>query len=349
MQQGIGEWSTSKYEKTNLDSRFPSVYNRTTLTCEVMMKRPFNYGGQAVIEGVMMRGTRKMCVAVRAPNNEIVVHSEPINARIYASRIGKIPFVRGLTMLWDTMGLGIRTLLFSADVAAKEEKVEFSGPIGWGTIVLSLAAVIAIFFVGPLALLNLADSLILSDFVSNLLEGIIRLALLLGYVWAIGFIPDIRRVFGYHGAEHKTINAYEAGDDLTVEAVGRHTVLHPRCGTAFMLVVMVISILVFALLGRPPFWLRVLSRIVLIPVIAGIAYEFVKFSAARQKHWLMRLLIAPGLWLQGFTTREPDASMLEVAIVALRHLLVEEELVATEEREVEPLAVMAPSTVTVEG
>lgn len=168
-------------------------------------------------------------------------------------------------------------------------------------------------------------------------------------MWAIGFIPDIQRVFGYHGAEHKTINTYESGDDLTVESVSRHSLVHPRCGTAFLLVVLVISIFVFSLLGRPPLLLRIASRIVLIPVIAGIAYEFIKFSAAHQDNRLMRLLIAPGLWLQDFTTRQPDASMLEVAIAALRQLLVEEKLVATEETEAEALAVASTSTAPVEG
>jgi uncharacterized protein YqhQ len=177
-------------------------------------------------------------------------------------------------MLWDTLGLGIRTLMFSADVAMGEEEAEFSGPIAWGTIAFSLAMAVAIFFVGPLLLLGLVDRYIASSFVSNVLEGVIRMAMFLGYIWAIGFIPDIQRVFSYHGAEHKTINTYEAGDELTVESVGGHTLIHPRCGTSFLLVVMVVSILVFSLLGRPPLLLRIASRIVLIPVIAGIAYEF---------------------------------------------------------------------------
>jgi uncharacterized protein YqhQ len=313
------------------------------------MGKPFNYGGQAVIEGVMMRGSQKMCVAVRAPDGEIVVHCEPLNPKIYAGSIAKIPFVRGLTMLWDTLGLGIRTLMYSADVAMGEEEAEFSGPIAWGTVAFSLAMAVAIFFVGPLLLLGLVDRYIASGFVSNLLEGVIRLAMFLVYVWAIGFIPDIRRVFSYHGAEHKTINTYEVGDELTVERVGGHTLVHPRCGTAFLLVVMVVSILVFSLLGRPPLLLRIASRIVLIPVIAGIAYEFIKFSAAHQDHWLMRLLIAPGLWLQSFTTRQPDPSMLEVAIAALQRLLVEEHLVAADETGADSVAIIGTSTATVEG
>lgn len=313
------------------------------------MGKPFNYGGQAVIEGVMMRGAQKMCVAVRAPDDEIVVHCEPLNPRIYASFITKVPFLRGLTMLWDALGLGIRTLMFSANVAMEEEDVEFSGPIAWGTIAFSLIMAVTIFFVGPLLLLGFVDRLIASHFVSNLLEGIIRLALFLAYVWAIGFVPDIQRVFGYHGAEHKTINTYEANDELTVRAVGSHTLVHARCGTAFLLVVMVVSILVFALLGRPPLLLRIASRVVLIPVIAGIAYEFIKFSAAHQDHWLMRLLIAPGLWLQSFTTRQPDDSMLEVAIAALQRLLVEEQLIAADETESDAVTAVGTATAPAKG
>jgi uncharacterized protein YqhQ len=313
------------------------------------MDKPFNYGGQAVLEGVMMRGTQNMCVAVRAPNGQIITHCEPLNPRIYSSFVAKVPFVRGLTMLWDTLGLGIRTLMFSADVAMEEEEVEFSGPIAWGTIAFSMLIAVAVFFVGPLLLLGLVDRLIASHFISNVLEGLIRLIFFLAYVWAIGLIPDIQRVFGYHGAEHKTINTYEADDELSVEAVGRHTTVHPRCGTAFLLVVMFVSILVFALLGRPPLLLRIVSRVVLIPVIAGIAYEFIKFSAAHQDHWLMRLLIAPGLWLQSLTTRQPDASMLEVAITALKRLLVEEKLVAADTLNSETLAVASTSTAPAEG
>jgi uncharacterized protein YqhQ len=313
------------------------------------MGKPFSYGGQAVIEGVMMRGAQKMCVAVRAPDDEIIVHCEPLNPRIYAGFIAKVPFLRGLTMLWDALGLGIRTLMFSANVAMEEEDVEFSGPIAWGTIAFSLTMAVAIFFVGPLLLLGIVDRLIVSHFLSNLLEGIIRLALFLAYVWAIGFIPDIQRVFGYHGAEHKTINTYEANDELTVRAVGSHTLVHARCGTAFLLVVMVVSILVFALLGRPPLLLRIASRVVLIPVIAGIAYEFIKFSAAHQDHWLMRLLIAPGLWLQSFTTRQPDDSMLEVAIAALQRLLVEEQLTSADETESDAVTAVGTAAAPAKG
>jgi len=293
------------------------------------MSKPFNYGGQAVIEGVMMRGRKHMAVAVRHPNGEIVLHTEPLNPRIYASFINKVPFLRGLTLLWDALVLGMRTLMFSANVALGEEEVEFSGPVAWGTIAVSLTFAIAIFFVGPLLLINLLEWLLdVPVLVQHLIEGVVRLALFVGYVWAIGFLDDIKRVFGYHGAEHKAINAYEQGVELVPEKVAQCSIVHPRCGTAFLLIVMVISIFVFALVGDPPLWLKIVSRIILIPVIAGIAYEFLKFSAAHQQNPLMKILIAPGLALQGLTTREPDLSMLEVSIAALKKLLAEEQLAA---------------------
>ncbi len=293
------------------------------------MSKPFNYGGQAVIEGVMMRGRKHMAVAVRNPQGEIVLHTEPLNPRIYASFINKVPFLRGFTLLWDALVLGMRTLMFSADVAMGESEVEFSGPMAWGTVAFSLVLALAIFFVSPLLLISLIKQLIDVPILGqHLIEGIVRLALFLGYIWAIGHIDDIKRVFGYHGAEHKAINAYEQGVELVPEKVAKCSIVHPRCGTAFLLIVMVISIFVFALVGDPPLWLKIVSRIVLIPVIAGIAYEFLKFSAAHQQNPIIKILIAPGLALQGMTTREPDLSMLEVSIAALKKLLAEEQLAA---------------------
>lgn len=307
------------------------------------MNKPFNYGGQAVIEGVMMRGRKHMAVAVRNPKGEIVLHSEPLNPRIYASFINKIPFLRGFTLLWDALVLGMRTLLFSADVAMGEEEAEFSGPVAWGTVAFSLLVAVAIFFVSPLLLISLIKQFVnLSILAQHLIEGVVRLALFLGYVWGIGFLAEIKRVFSYHGAEHKAINAYEQGVELVPEKVAGCSIVHPRCGTAFLLIVMVISIFVFALVGDPPLWLKIVSRIVLIPVIAGIAYEFLKFSAAHQENPLMKLLIAPGLALQGLTTREPDLSMLEVSIAALKKLLAEEQL-AAEIQPIEPAETLAAS------
>jgi uncharacterized protein YqhQ len=293
------------------------------------MSKPFNYGGQAVIEGVMMRGRRYMTIGVRKPgadgepdpNGEIVIHSEPLNPRIYNSWINKIPFVRGVTMLWDALGLGMRALMYSADVAMDEEEASFEGPVAWGTVAVSLALAVGIFFVAPLLIIGWLEQFLGEGMLSNIIEGVLRLLIFIGYVWGIGFLPDVQRVFGYHGAEHKAINAYEHGADLMPEEVAKHSITHPRCGTAFLLIVMVISIFIFVLLGTPPIWIRIISRILLIPVIAGLAYEFLRFSAAHSNNPLMRLLIAPGLWLQGLTTREPDVSMLEVAATALTRLL----------------------------
>jgi uncharacterized protein YqhQ len=285
-------------------------------------KRELNYGGQAVMEGVMMRGSKAMAVAVRQPDGEIVIHTEPLSAHIYAGRISQIPVLRALTSLWDVLVLGIRTLMFSADVAlAEEEDVEFSGPVAWGTVAVSFIIAIGLFFVGPLLLVGVIDRYIESSFLSNVVEGILRLTIFVAYIWAIGRLPDIARVFGFHGAEHKTINAYESGAELTPEEVAKHSTSHYRCGTAFLLSVMVISILVFSLLGRPPMGLRILSRIVLIPLVAGIAYEYIRFTNRYRDNPIIRTIAKPNLALQSLTTREPDASMLEVSIVALERVL----------------------------
>jgi uncharacterized protein YqhQ len=285
-------------------------------------KRNLNYGGQAVMEGVMMRGTQSMAVAVRRPDGEIVMHAENLDPRIYKGRVSKIPFLRAMTALWDVLVLGIRTLMYSAEVAlGPVAQVKFEGPIAWGTVAFSLGLGILLFFVTPLLLVGAVDPHIKSSFVSNMLEGIIRTGLFIGYVAAIGLVPDIRRVFAYHGAEHKTINAYEAGAELTPTSVARFSTAHYRCGTAFMLSVMVISILFFALLGRPPIALRILSRIVFLPLVAGIAYEYIKLSARHTNSRIVRALAMPSLALQKLTTREPDSAMLEVSIAALERVL----------------------------
>lgn len=290
------------------------------------------YGGQAVIEGVMMRGRKSMAVAVRNSSSEIVIHEEPLTAKIYTSRWGQWPFVRGLGMLWDALGLGMRALMWSAEVSAQEagkEKVEFSGPVAWTTIAGSLGFAIILFFLLPtFASRWLATYVNDNALIDAFFEGLIRLVLFLAYLWLIGKIPEIGRVFGYHGAEHKTINAYEAGAQLTVDHVRPFSVQHTRCGTSFLLYVLVISIILFAPLtfaDVEPGWLalllRFVTRLLLVPIVAGIAYEIIRFSAAHLHNPLMRLLIAPGLALQKLTTREPDDSMIECAIVALKPVL----------------------------
>lgn len=314
------------------------------------MSKPFNYGGQAVIEGVMMRGRKHMAVAVRNPKGDIVLHTEPLNPRIYSSFINKVPFLRGFTLLWDALVLGMRTLMYSAQVAIEDEEDEnaadFSGPMAWGTVAFSLILVVAVFFVSPLLLIKLIEWLVgsIPILAQHIIEGVVRLALFIGYIWAISHMDDIKRVFGYHGAEHKAINAYEQGVELTPEKVAQCSIVHPRCGTAFLLIVLVISIFVFALVGNPPLWLKVVSRVVLIPVIAGIAYEFLKFSAAHQHNPIIKILIAPGLALQKMTTREPDTSMLEVSIAALQKLLAAEQLAAEPQPAESSEALTAPGS-----
>lgn len=292
-------------------------------------KREFNYGGQAVIEGVMMRGSRALAVAVRDPQEQIIVHTEPLDARIYGGGLARIPFLRGLTLLWDALGLGIKSLMFSANVALAEETegeadAVFSGPAQWGTVLFSLSFSILLFFIFPAFVADVAVrwlGLAPAPTLSNLIEGIIRLALLIGYIAAIGLMPDVRRLFGYHGAEHKTINAYEAGAPLTPENVARFSLEHPRCGTAFLLTVVIISILIYSLLPPLSLPVRLLSRVLLLPVIAGIAYEFIRFTARHQDKAVIRLLTRPNLAMQRLTTREPDGRMLEVAILALEQVL----------------------------
>jgi uncharacterized protein YqhQ len=288
----------------------------------------FYYGGQAVLDGVMMRGRTHMAVAVRDPQGAVVLHQEPLTARIYTSRWGKWPFIRGLGMLWDALGLGMRALLWSADVALKDEaegaagSVEFNGPVAWTTIAASLALGVGIFFLIPSALAKWLERYGLSTVGSSAIEGVIRLLMFLIYVWAIGQMADIRRVFAYHGAEHKTINAYEAGAELTPESVARFSTAHTRCGTSFLLFVLVLAIIFHLPLQFPEWYLRLLSRILIIPVVAGVAYEFIRFSADHQANPIVRLFILPGLWLQRLTTREPDLAMLEVAIQALKPVLI---------------------------
>jgi len=275
---------------------------------------PF-YGGQAVIEGVMMRGRHALAIAARAPNHDIVLHTQPLSP-IYRSAVGRVPFLRGLLGLWDALGLGWQSLNWSANVATGEaEKIE--GPAAWLTIGLTVAIAFGLFSFGPAAAAYwLETSLGWPHWVSALFEGGIQLVILIGYLWAIGQLPEVRRVFGYHGAEHKTINAFEAGAELTPASVARFPLEHPRCGTAFLLTVALFSIFLFALLGPLPLVERIASRVLLIPLVAAIAFEYQRFTARHIGNRLIRVLIAPSLALQRLTTREPDEGMLEVAIAA---------------------------------
>jgi uncharacterized protein YqhQ len=279
-----------------------------------------NYGGQAVIEGVMMRGREAVAIAMRAPNKDIVIHHEPLS-KIYKSRIAKIPFLRGLIMLWDALGLGMRALTISANTqTGEDEKLE--GPALFITLGISLTFAIGLFMLTPAALGHLTETLIgqgsSATWVGNLVEGLVRLAILIAYIVVIGYIPDIRRVFAYHGAEHKTINAFEAGAELTPQNVRGFSLEHPRCGTAFLLTLVLISIVVFAILGPMPMGLRLLSRVILLPLLAGLAYEYIRWTAGHITNPVVRLLVKPNMALQRLTTREPSDDMLEVSIAAFK-------------------------------
>ncbi len=298
-----------------------------------MEDRIISYGGQAVIEGVMMRGQKALAVAMRAPDGNIVTHTERL-AKIYSSRITKIPFLRGVILLWDALGLGMRALTLSANTqTGEDEKLE--GPALYLTLGLSLAFGIGLFFLLPTSVGGgveylLAQNGISSYWIGNLVEGVFQLVLLIAYMWAIGFMPDIRRVFQYHGAEHKTINAYEAGAELTPENVAKYPIEHPRCGTAFLLTLVLFSILIFTLLGpMPNILLRIASRIIFIPILAGISLEYIRWTANNLNNPLVQWMIKPNLALQHLTTREPDLSMLEVAIESFQAMRKEETEVIT--------------------
>ena len=291
-----------------------------------MDDRIITYGGQAVIEGVMMRGQKAFAIAMRAPDGKIVTHQERLG-EIYRSRIARIPFLRGVILLWDALGLGMKALTIAANTQTGEDQ-KIEGPVLYVTLGVALLFGIGLFFLLPAGLGSMSERLFgWNVWWSNVVEGVIRLGLLVGYIWLIGFMPDIKRLFAYHGAEHKTINAYEAGAELTPESVKRFSLEHPRCGTAFLLTLVLLSILVFALMGPLPTLWRLASRVLLIPVLAGVALEYVRWTANHLGNPVVRWLIKPNLALQSLTTREPDASMLEVAITSFKTMRQAEEAV----------------------
>ena len=280
----------------------------------------FVYGGQAVIEGVMIRGSGHYSLAVRRQDGSITHFHAPLNP-LFTGKLRRVWFLRGMAVLLETLILGTRALQHSANLAMADETGQSKEEMSrWGlglTLAVSLTLGIGIFFILPLLIVGLLDRFIASDLASNAIEGLIRLAIVVGYIWGIGFLADIRRVFAYHGAEHMAVHAKEAGLPLTVANVRLFGTPHPRCGTAFLLTVVVVSVVVFAFLGRPDFEWRVISRIALLPVIAGISYEIIRFSGLHQTWLIARALAWPGLMLQRLTTRQPDDSQIEVAITAL--------------------------------
>ena len=285
-----------------------------------MMAQRFRYGGQAVIEGVMMRGQKTVVTVVRRSNGELATNVQSL-AAIYTGWMRKTPLMRGIIVLIEAMVLGIKTLLYSANMSLEEEEEEISGWLIWTLVAVSLALAVGLFFMVPLFLTTLLNLYIDSSLVFHLIEGFIRLAIFIAYLKLMTLVPDIRRVFAYHGAEHKTVNAYEDGVPLEVEAIKGYSTAHVRCGTSFTFIVLIIAILVFALIGRELLWLMVLSRVILLPIIAALGYEVTYFGARHTKNGLVMAILAPGLWLQALTTREPDDSQLEVALSALKKVV----------------------------
>ncbi len=286
-----------------------------------------SYGGQALIEGVLMRGKRGLAVAMRAPDGQIVIEQETLGG-IYHSKLTKIPFLRGLVLLWDALGLGTRYLTRSANLqSGEDEKIE--GFSLFLTVAASLVITIVLFFMLPAAIGKGIQNLTgISTLLMSLIEGLIRLGGIVLYIWAIGRVPDIQRVFAYHGAEHKTINAFEAGAELTPESVKRFPLEHPRCGTSFLLTLIILSIFVFTMIGSLPFGWLLLSRVLLIPVLAMLAYEYIRMTANHLDHPLIRWLIKPNLALQALTTREPTLDMLEVSLASFHAMLEQEKRLA---------------------
>jgi uncharacterized protein YqhQ len=283
----------------------------------------FFYGGQALIEGVMMRGRTTVAMSVRPPSGEIRTYSEALPAALARGRWLKIPFVRGVLVLYEALVIGTRMLMRSAAIAAEGEDIQIGKGTLAVTMVVSLGLAVGLFFVLPLFLSTFAQAATDSDLLANLAEGAIRLTIFVAYITLVGLTAEIRRVFAYHGAEHKAISAHEAQRPLTPEEVDQFSTAHTRCGTTFLLIVVVISIFFFGFVPRSgvPLPLLFLSRIVLVPVIAGVAYELVRFGARHYGNRLVRALYAPGLWLQALTTRPPDRSMLEVSIASLESCL----------------------------
>ena len=275
-------------------------------------------GGQAVIEGVMMRGPGVTATAVREPAGTIVVQKEPTKSIADTYPILKKPFLRGCVALYESLVIGMKALSFSAKAAGDEEEEMSNSEIAI-TMVISTIFAIAVFLALPTFIVKFIPGVQDNHVVLNLIEGVIRLVLFLLYIWGIGLTKDIQRVFQYHGAEHKTIHTYELDLPLTVENVRKQSRLHPRCGTNFLLIVMVVSIFVFAFLGWPNLLERILSRVLLMPVVAGIAYEVIRLTG-RSEHSFVKALIKPGLALQYMTTREPEDDQIEVAIRALEEV-----------------------------
>jgi uncharacterized protein YqhQ len=299
-------------------------------------------GGQAVLEGVMMRGPSAWSVAVRKPDGDIAEVNRPIASVLLRHRWLRIPIVRGVIALGESLAIGFRALAISANYAAQQEEDEgeVQTELSRGQLLFAFGIAIGfallLFKVSPALITNWLPIESTGAFV--VVEGLVRVTIFIAYLLLISLLPDLKRVFQYHAAEHKAINAYEAGAELEPETVSRYSLLHVRCGTAFLLYVMVIAIFVFAFFGRPTWYWLIATRILLLPVIAGIAYEIIRFAGKHQQNTALRALLAPGLWLQRLTTREPTLDQIEVSIRALREVLRLEGRITPEERKVEVMA-----------
>jgi uncharacterized protein YqhQ len=299
-------------------------------------------GGQAVLEGVMMRGPSNWALAVRKPDGEIAQVDRQVHSVMARHRVFRLPVIRGVIALGESLAIGFRALAISANYAAQEEGEdgEVSTELSRGSLIFAFAIAIGfaimLFKVTPALLTSWLPVETTTWFV--IVEGVIRVGIFIAYIVLISFLPDLRRVFQYHAAEHKAINAYEAGEELVPEKVQRFSLIHPRCGTAFLLWVMVIAIFVFAFFGRPTWYWLIASRILLLPLIAGLAYELIRFAGRHTDNRVLMTLLAPGLWLQRLTTREPTLDQIEVSIRALREVLRLEGRLSPDERRVEVMA-----------
>ncbi|MCF8011274.1 MAG: DUF1385 domain-containing protein [Clostridiales bacterium] len=287
-----------------------------------MKPKQYHYGGQAVIEGVMMRGPQTRSVAVRCPDSTIVIDEKPVSSITSRHKILRWPMIRGVIILFESLIMGLNALSYSANQALGEEEELTTRDLVF-TIGIAVVLAVLLFIVVPTGATHFLVSREYGSLIENLVEGIIRIGVFLLYIVGISFMPDIRRVFEYHGAEHKTINAYEAGEELETENVQRYSTFHPRCGTSFIIIVLIVSILVFALLGEQVLWWRIVSRILLLPVVAGVSYELLKLSAKFENNPLFKLIIMPGKLIQKLTTNKPDDSQVKVAIAALSAVLQE--------------------------
>jgi uncharacterized protein YqhQ len=308
----------------------------------LVAKRDAPVGGQAVLEGVMMRGVSTWAVAVRNPEGQIELSSEPLVPWAKRHRLWRVPVLRGVVALGESLKIGFRALAISANAQMEEdeqgEKEEIGGFVWGATIVLSMALAIGLFFVVPVGLTSLIKDQLGSPLLFWLIEGLLRTGIFIGYIAAISRLPDLRRVFEYHGAEHKTISCYEAEDELVPARAKLYSRLHPRCGTSFLLIVMVLAIFVFAPIGLPAWYWLLASRILGIPLIAGLSYEVIKWAGKnRRKRWV-RAVMWPGLMLQNLTTREPDEEQLAVAIASLDKVLAEEKPAEAGESPIEIVA-----------